>query len=467
MQAAVRGDDAVAIEGAVGRVVVVQVAAEDVDVVRPGLVGRPAERLVHEVPDEAALAARLAAGDVPVLLEIAHGIAHRVRVLALDERFRALLQVSEDIVRGGVHRAVDVRVAMAFAVPGQGALVLHGTGRVIGLDPVVAGLEVGAVARLVAHAPDNDGGMVEVALHHPAVAGEVRLGEERILPEGRGTVAHAVGLDIAFVHHIQAILVAQGDPARVVGIVAGADGVDVQFLHDADVPDHLGLGDDIAAGGAQLVPVGALDEDGLAVHQQLVAHDLHGPETELEGRVLRQSLIRGRLHAEGIEVRGLGAPEGGIPDRPLIAGRPLDRTDLAGSQDALAGRIQDFHLHEGDTLGHFGLDLQAAVSAGGHVDVLDPLLLAGVDLHAAGDAGEAPEILVLQVGAVAPAEDLKGDKVLPRMDIFRQVEAGFELAVLAVAHHLAVHPHSPTHGRWRWRSRCSGRSASRSRTGRW
>ena len=288
--------------------------------------------------------------------------------------------------------------------------------------------------------------MVEVALHHPAVAGEVRLREDRIPSQGLGAVAHAVGLDIAFVHHIQAILVAQGDPARVVGIVAGADGVDVQLLHDPDVPDHLGLGDDIAAGRAQLVPVGALDEDGLAVHQQLVAHDLHGPETELEGRVLRHGLIRGRLHAEGIEVRGLGAPEGGIPDRPLIAGRPLDRTDLAGSQDALPGRIQDFHLHEGDTLGHFGLDLQAAVGAGGHVDVLDPLLLAGIDLHAAGDAGEAPEILVLQVGAVAPAEDLQGDEVLPGADIFRQVEAGLELAVLAVAHHLAVHPHADVGG---------------------
>ena len=76
------------------------------------------------------------------------------------------------------------------------------------------------------------------------------------------------------------------------------------------------------------------------------------------------------------------------------------------------------------------------------MDILQALLFPRIEVHAARDAAEAPEILVLQVGAVAPAEDFQGDHVLPRSHVFGNIEAGLQLAVFAVPHHFPVNPHT-------------------------
>ena len=65
----------------------------------------------------------------------------------------------------------------------------------------------------------------------------------------------------------------------------------------------------------------------------------------------------------------------------------------------------------------------------------------GIEIHLAGNAREAPEVLVLQIGAVAPAHHLHGYQVIARLHIFGDVKLGGHLRVLRVAHVLAVHPH--------------------------
>ena len=72
MQAAVGCDDAVAVEGIVARVIVVEIAAYREEMIRAALVCRPSESLVLEVPDETALKFRMAAVYIPVILETAH-----------------------------------------------------------------------------------------------------------------------------------------------------------------------------------------------------------------------------------------------------------------------------------------------------------------------------------------------------------------------------------------------------------
>ena len=70
-----------------------------------------------------------------------------------------------------------------------------------------------------------------------------------------------------------------------------------------------------------------------------------------------------------------------------------------------------------------------------------------VHIHLACYAGEAPEVLVLAVGAVAPAHHLHGnDCLLSGHHILGDVELCFELRVLAVAHLLAVHPQGEVTG---------------------
>ena len=62
-------------------------------------------------------------------------------------------------------------------------------------------------------------------------------------------------------------------------------------------------------------------------------------------------------------------------------------------------------------------------------------------LHIASDTRHTPEVLILKVSAVAPAEYLQCDEVLTSLHILCEVEFSTELAILRVADKLAVHPH--------------------------
>ena len=77
---------------------------------------------------------------------------------------------------------------------------------------------------------------------------------------GQGLVrieAHAVRLDVGLVDDVEAVFVAQVVPARDVRIMARPDGVDVQPLHQGDVPAHQLLAHDLEADGIVLVAIDA------------------------------------------------------------------------------------------------------------------------------------------------------------------------------------------------------------------
>ncbi len=64
----------------------------------------------------------------------------------------------------------------------------------------------------------------------------------------------------------------------------------------------------------------------------------------------------------------------------------------------------------------------------------------GVEEAVAGHTREAPEVLVLVVGAVAPAESLEGDQVVALLEIGGDVKLGGRLRVFGVAYILSVDP---------------------------
>ena len=431
---AVRADEAVVAEVLVGGVVAVEVAAVGIDG-HPVLV-LPPQGLVHEVPDEAALVLGVLPHEVPVLLETAFGIAHRVGILALDEGLDGVgiggILLAAAVIQ--VHRAVDVRLA------GQvGLLVLAGAGRILGLHPVIATVESRAVAGLVAERPEDDGRVVEVPLDVPHVALQVGELVGRVLGEGALAVAHAVGLEVGLGHHVDAVLVAEVVPVAVVRIVAGADCVDIELLHDEDVLQHPLPGHDVTAVRVQFVAVGALEQDRLAVHEELAAGEFDLPESDFHRNGLAAA---GGL--QGVQVRGFGRPflrgrEGqGRGDRPLAGD--------ATRRYAFPLSIKQFQACLAALALEFDADVQGTVPVGGvqvrrDPDILDALLGTGVEVAVTGYAAVTEEVLVLQVSTVAPAEYLKGDEVLlPGDEVLRHVEFGFQLAVLAVSDILAVHP---------------------------
>ena len=296
--------------------------------------------------------------------------------------------------------------------------------------------------------------MVDVTSDHPLVTDQVRGGELRVLSQGLPVlVAHAVGFDVPFIDDIEAEAVAQREPPRVIRVMAGAHRIDIQFLHDTDIPDHVGDGDHIALVRVQFVAVGALDQDRLAVDLELDVFDRDGPETERNGRALGEPVAVKGADFQRIEVRGLGRPEGRGIDMARRADDPVPRLRLFAAgrglrrPDGLPERVADLEFQFPDALADLGHDRQVAVHGPVHMDILQAVHLPGIDLHAAGDAAQAPEILILQVGPVAPAEDLQGQEVLPRMDILRNVETGLQLAVLAVADLLPVDPDADVRGR--------------------
>ena len=72
--------------------------------------------------------------------------------------------------------------------------------------------------------------------------------------------------------------------------------------------------------------------------------------------------------------------------------------------------------------------------------------VAGIEVAVAAHAREAEEILIFEVGAVAPAEDLECDEVLAGTDVFRDVEFGLEFRILAVTDEPSVDPQVDVRG---------------------
>ena len=445
MQAAVGSDDTVAVKRTVRGVIFIEVAAKDEDMVGAALLRRPAQRLVLEVPDAAALERRILPDQVPVLLEVADGIPHRVGVFALDERpGRLAFQILHALFQPLVHRTEDIGIPFQLRT-----FVLNRTRGVHFLDHPVAGLEIGAVARFIAQTPNNDAGMVEVPQHHPAVANQMRL--EEVLPAGQGPlfITHSVRFDISLVDYVETITVTQGVPARIIGIVAGSYRIDIQLFHNTDIANHLFLGNNISARLAEFVTVYALDEYRLAVHQELRVLDFHGTEAKIQrGCLTDNSLTVFRLHFQSVQRRRFSAPEGGPIDLHRRAEHhpavfrffAFFRHGHFGTGNFFARRGKDGKNGRSHTRRHFCDDGCVAVHPGHNMHILNAFQLSCIEFHPTGDTRQAPEILVFEVGSVAPAHHLQLNRILTLVNILGEIETGFQLAVFAVTHRLPVHP---------------------------
>ena len=64
----------------------------------------------------------------------------------------------------------------------------------------------------------------------------------------------------------------------------------------------------------------------------------------------------------------------------------------------------------------------------------------GIEIHLASDTRKAPEVLILEISAVAPTHNLHGNEILTRLQVFRNVEFCSNLRVFRIAYILAIHP---------------------------
>ena len=93
--------------------------------------------------------------------------------------------------------------------------------------------------------------------------------------QGVAAIAYAVRFEISLVHQVDTILVAEVVPHRVVRVVRGAYCVEVELLEQLQILYHSLAAHDVALQRVCLVAVYALDEDCLAIDEQLSILNLH------------------------------------------------------------------------------------------------------------------------------------------------------------------------------------------------
>ena len=126
-------------------------------------------------------------------------------------------------------------------------------------------------------------------------------------------IAVAVRLLIGLVHDIDAPAVTKLIEVFAVGIVAGAQKVDIGLLHQAKVLFVSRIVDVAPCAGMVIVAIDTTQFHVLAVNLKHLANTFHALHAKMVVEVLDGvTLFVLQFHAEGVEVRLLGRPKSGI-----------------------------------------------------------------------------------------------------------------------------------------------------------
>ena len=369
-------------------VIRVEVSAVSIDGF--ALVIGPPQGLVHKVPDKAALELGILAGKVPILLESALGVAHRMGVFAQNQgpRLAIVKAVLLHPFVVHIHQRGDVSLSLRIGVS---PFILNRARGVLRLHQVVSRREIGTIAGLVAQRPDDDTGVIAGALDVPEIA--LQVGQGIVFPDCQGLflVSHSVALQIRLAEHIDSILIAQLVPQIGIGIVAGSYRIDIELLHKRDVLNHTLPGDYIASVGVQFVAVGTLDKHRLPVDQKLRIDNLNLSESHFEGYGFRAA-----RRIQSVEIRTLG--------RPFFHFSGFEHN--FSSRAALRGQLPAFGIPQAQVHIDLALGLQShlklgcpviLVKIGFDIDVFDSVLLTGIQVAVSSHTAKAEEILVLKV----------------------------------------------------------------------
>ena len=262
--------------------------------------------LVYPVPDETTLQLVVFVNQIPVILEITLAVTHGMGVFAENQRtLITLVDMAAQRPDAGIHRTVDIRLGVVTA-----ALILYRTGWIHRLAHIVEFLETLAISALVTHRPDDDGGMVAVALDHAVHAVvESRIPVFSVCQLLIFSIQDTMTLDVCLAYHVETILIAELIPLRIVWIVRGTHGIDVELLHHLHILHHLTDAEGSAVYDIVLLSVHTLNGDGYTIYQKLSVLHFDGTEAERLSHTLLYSAIPvGSIDDECVEIRALGTP---------------------------------------------------------------------------------------------------------------------------------------------------------------
>ena len=216
--------------------------------------------------------------------------------------------------------------------------------------------------------------------------------------------------------------------------MAGAHGVDVVALHQAQVLCRLLPADGVAGDRVAVVAVHASELDGHAVEEDHPVPHLDLSQAHLLGDDL---VFRGE--GQGVLGRVLRVPQYGIvqfKDQGLpCGGGGAHRVPIGGLQQGADGALPGELQFHGD--GSVGEVLREILF---HEEIPHMVFGPGQQVHVPEDAAHAQLVLVLQIGAVTPLEHQHGQGVVPGGEQGGDVELRGGVGHLAVPGKLPVDP---------------------------
>ena len=268
-----------------------------------GIIAVFKQSLIHPIPDGSTDNAGVGIDHIPILLQIATGVAHGMGILAHHEGFVGhclgiLLQVV------GIEIAVIPDATVTTV-----AVVEWRAGGVERLHLVVHRLDVRAYPTLVAETPKDDARVIEIALHERLGTIHMGLLPGEILAHLLVGIAIAMRLVVGLIHHVEPPTVAKLIEVFTVRIVGGAQEVDVGLLHQPDILLVGGIIDIAACQRMMVMAIHATQLHVLAVDLEDLADNLHLLHTKVVVEMLDDgAFLVEQFHAERIETRLLGRP---------------------------------------------------------------------------------------------------------------------------------------------------------------
>ena len=150
------------------------------------------------------------------------------------------------------------------------ALILNRSRRV---DSPGGGIDVFEVLPgpgLIAHAPDQDAGMVVVGRDHLDHPGDMRVFPLYRMRQGRFPVTVMMALDVGLIHQVNPVLVAEIVPIRSVRIMGIPDMVDICPFHELDVLFHHLAGNGVTHRGLCLMTVHSTELHGFSIEIEIL-----------------------------------------------------------------------------------------------------------------------------------------------------------------------------------------------------
>ena len=204
---------------------------------------------------------------------------------------------------------------------------------------LISSLEIGSATRFIPHRPEDNGRMILIPFHH--TYHPIDKGTFPTFPLGQHHVA--MTFQISFVHHVKSIVVKQSIHLRIIRIMTGTNGVQVETLKEKNILYHAFYRHRFTETGMNIVTIGTLEQHQCIIDIHFIVTYFNFAETILLGSCLEHlagSIQQFQIHS--IQIRCFGAPELGITNTCFCR-----QTDLfSGSQitDRSCKRTQSFAI---------------------------------------------------------------------------------------------------------------------------